>query len=216
MSSDRGALIGGRGVKAGPTSADGLPRPKPGIGRDARADDLWRVENILDNGQPPAKADWWIRQSGENTKEDGVGNGNTREDSSMKEVTSQDEGDGDSQGSPMPQPPQENRTFHNCGLSNWEKSRAKWRAPPPPAPQAPSSFSAGEDGGDTTVSETTTSIESAEYGMGKRRQPPPPVRYDDVVRGLTQVSRTFELPGRMTLPDIVDVFVDIWECEKDY
>jgi len=54
-------------------------------------------------------------------------------------------------------------------------------------------------------------------GTVKERPPhPPPVRYDEVVRGLTQVVRTYELPGRMTLPDIVDVFVDIWECEKDY
>uniref|UniRef100_A0A7S4SXZ0 DUF4050 domain-containing protein n=1 Tax=Ditylum brightwellii TaxID=49249 RepID=A0A7S4SXZ0_9STRA len=50
----------------------------------------------------------------------------------------------------------------------------------------------------------------------EKRPHPPPVRYDEVVRGLTQVVRTYELPDRMTLPDIIEVFVDIWECEKDY
>ena len=49
-----------------------------------------------------------------------------------------------------------------------------------------------------------------------QRPPPPPVRYDEIVSGLTQVQRTYELPSRMTLPDIIEVFVDIWECEKDY
>lgn len=39
---------------------------------------------------------------------------------------------------------------------------------------------------------------------------PPNIRYDQVVRGLSQVQRTYELPGRMTLPDIINVFIDIW------
>ena len=38
----------------------------------------------------------------------------------------------------------------------------------------------------------------------------PNIRYDQVVRGLSQVQRTYELPGRMTLPDIINVFLDIW------
>eukprot|EP00567_Pseudictyota_dubia_P000474 CAMPEP_0197467758 /NCGR_PEP_ID=MMETSP1175-20131217/65727_1 /TAXON_ID=1003142 /ORGANISM="Triceratium dubium, Strain CCMP147" /LENGTH=213 /DNA_ID=CAMNT_0043003839 /DNA_START=781 /DNA_END=1425 /DNA_ORIENTATION=- len=213
MSSDR-AL--GAGVKGGPTSADRLPRPKPGIGRDARPDDPWRVENILKSGQPPAETDWWVDQNISVDAEEEGGTDNACEDSSMKENSSvsMDDGDGDTQESPSRQP--QNKAFHNCGLTNWERSRAAWRSPPPPPASRESLSSGGEDGGETTASETTTTTESAEYGMGERRQPPPPVRYDDVVRGLTQVSRTFELPGRMTLPDIVDVFVDIWECEKDY
>eukprot|EP00560_Eucampia_antarctica_P008247 CAMPEP_0197824008 /NCGR_PEP_ID=MMETSP1437-20131217/1326_1 /TAXON_ID=49252 ORGANISM="Eucampia antarctica, Strain CCMP1452" /NCGR_SAMPLE_ID=MMETSP1437 /ASSEMBLY_ACC=CAM_ASM_001096 /LENGTH=165 /DNA_ID=CAMNT_0043423471 /DNA_START=63 /DNA_END=560 /DNA_ORIENTATION=+ len=44
---------------------------------------------------------------------------------------------------------------------------------------------------------------------------PPPVRYDEVVRGLCQVQRTYELPGAMTLPDIISIFGDIWDCESD-
>lgn len=49
-----------------------------------------------------------------------------------------------------------------------------------------------------------------------RPPPPPPVRYDEVVRGLLQVQRTYELPGPMTLPDIISVFRDIWDCENDF
>mmetsp|Transcript_2521 Transcript_2521/g.3564 ORF Transcript_2521/g.3564 Transcript_2521/m.3564 type:complete len:100 (+) Transcript_2521:475-774(+) len=49
-----------------------------------------------------------------------------------------------------------------------------------------------------------------------KREKLPPVSYDEVIKGLSQVQRTFDLPGKMALSDIVDVFVDIWECEKDY
>ncbi|GMH75229.1 hypothetical protein TL16_g06689 [Triparma laevis f. inornata] len=45
---------------------------------------------------------------------------------------------------------------------------------------------------------------------------PPPVSYDEVVQGLSQVVRTYELPGRMRLEDVVEVFNDIWECEQGF
>ena len=43
---------------------------------------------------------------------------------------------------------------------------------------------------------------------------PPRVAYDSVVEGLAATRRTFELPGRMTLPEIIEVFTDIWEVES--
>ncbi|CAM9327383.1 unnamed protein product [Ectocarpus sp. 12 AP-2014] len=43
---------------------------------------------------------------------------------------------------------------------------------------------------------------------------PPRVSYDSVVEGLAATRRTFELPGRMTLPEIIEVFTDIWEVES--
>lgn len=93
--------------------------------------------------------------------------------------------------------------FHNCGLSTWEEARKRWRTPPP-LDQEDSSCSSDTD--------KSIPFES------RRRSPPPPLRRvhrDDVIRGLTRVSRTYELPQRVTLPDIVDLFVDIWDCEKD-
>lgn len=44
---------------------------------------------------------------------------------------------------------------------------------------------------------------------------PPPVRYDVVARGIRGGSRQFELPGRMRLSDLVDVYTDVWECDSD-
>ena len=45
----------------------------------------------------------------------------------------------------------------------------------------------------------------------ERPAPPPPVPYDTLVNGLATPRRTFELPGRMTLPAIVDVLFDTWQ-----
>jgi hypothetical protein len=46
--------------------------------------------------------------------------------------------------------------------------------------------------------------------------PPPrptPVEYNQLVRGLTRNSavRTYELPRRMVLSDLIDVYTDIWD-----
>jgi len=49
----------------------------------------------------------------------------------------------------------------------------------------------------------------------KRPPVPPPPPYDEVVQGLTQVTRTYELPHKSALPDIIKIFVDIWDCEKE-
>ncbi|CAM9634993.1 unnamed protein product [Chrysoparadoxa australica] len=49
----------------------------------------------------------------------------------------------------------------------------------------------------------------------RRPAPPPPVAYDVVLEGLAATRRTFELPGRMSLPDIVTIFTDIWEVQAE-
>jgi hypothetical protein len=42
---------------------------------------------------------------------------------------------------------------------------------------------------------------------------PTPVEYNQLVRGLTRNSavRTYELPQRMALSDLIDVYTDIWD-----
>lgn len=52
--------------------------------------------------------------------------------------------------------------------------------------------------------------------VASRPSPPPPVNGDEVILGLTQVQRTFELPGRMKLTDAIELLVEIWECDRDY
>ncbi|CAM9493793.1 unnamed protein product [Ascophyllum nodosum] len=54
------------------------------------------------------------------------------------------------------------------------------------------------------------------WRLQRRPRParPPRVAYDSVVEGLAATRRTFELPGRMTLPEIIEVFTDIWEVES--
>jgi len=48
-----------------------------------------------------------------------------------------------------------------------------------------------------------------------RRRParPPPVSYDAIVDAFSQPRRTYELPGRMTLPGMVSILNDVWECD---
>ena len=40
-------------------------------------------------------------------------------------------------------------------------------------------------------------------------------RYDDLIEGLANYRRTWTLPGPMRLPDLVDVYQDIWDA-MDY
>ena len=47
-----------------------------------------------------------------------------------------------------------------------------------------------------------------------RPAPPPQVSYDAILDGLASPRRSFELPGRMALPDMVEVLNDIWEVES--
>lgn len=44
---------------------------------------------------------------------------------------------------------------------------------------------------------------------------PPSVRTDTVIRGLSQLQRTYELPGRMTLKDVIGILNRIWYAERD-
>lgn len=44
---------------------------------------------------------------------------------------------------------------------------------------------------------------------------PPPIRYEQIARGLQDGSRTFELPGRMRLKDLVALYAELWDCDSD-
>lgn len=50
--------------------------------------------------------------------------------------------------------------------------------------------------------------------VSERPPPPAPVRIESVRSGLSKILRTYELPGRMTLPDIVNLYLDIWDAEE--
>lgn len=48
-----------------------------------------------------------------------------------------------------------------------------------------------------------------------RRPPPPTIRYKDLKKRVSTIATTYELPRRVVLTDIVNVFVRIWERKKD-
>lgn len=52
-----------------------------------------------------------------------------------------------------------------------------------------------------------------DYKDKKRPKAPKLVPYDAVVEGFVEPLRNFELPGKMSLPNMVSVLTDIWEIE---
>uniref|UniRef100_A0A7S1G7I8 Protein FAM184A/B N-terminal domain-containing protein n=1 Tax=Bicosoecida sp. CB-2014 TaxID=1486930 RepID=A0A7S1G7I8_9STRA len=50
----------------------------------------------------------------------------------------------------------------------------------------------------------------------KRPPSPPPVPIEEVMEELAKLQRSYELPGPMRLPDIIDVYVDIWSCDVGF
>jgi len=49
----------------------------------------------------------------------------------------------------------------------------------------------------------------------QRPPAPPPVDYDLIVDGLSTRVRTFVLPSRMKLSDIIEMFLDVWELDNE-
>mmetsp|Transcript_19695 Transcript_19695/g.32359 ORF Transcript_19695/g.32359 Transcript_19695/m.32359 type:complete len:363 (-) Transcript_19695:2021-3109(-) len=45
---------------------------------------------------------------------------------------------------------------------------------------------------------------------------PAPVPYEEVLVGLASVRRTYVLPGPIRLPDLIDIYLDIWESQDGY
>eukprot|EP00943_MAST-04B_sp_MAST-4B-sp1_P003452 g3452.t1 len=48
---------------------------------------------------------------------------------------------------------------------------------------------------------------------GTRRPPPKAVPYEQVVEGLATLQREFQLPGWISLPDLIDLYVEIWDMD---
>jgi len=48
------------------------------------------------------------------------------------------------------------------------------------------------------------------------RTPAAPIPYDEVLTGLASLRRTYELPHPIRLPDLIDIYLDIWESLDGY
>ena len=130
-------------------------------------------------------------------------------------------------------------TFRNVGLETWQLSRTAWRTYPS-SQNAASKNSSGnsnneakndQDDEDDLVSPANINVNgkggkdtsykrsgsgggggnasSALQGLSVQQQ-------EEVLRGLTRVTRTYQLPRKVSLPDMVALLNDIWDCEKDY
>ena len=48
---------------------------------------------------------------------------------------------------------------------------------------------------------------------GRPRDPPKPIPYESVIEGLATLQSKFELPGWIRLPDLIDLYVEIWDMD---
>ncbi|KAJ0411693.1 hypothetical protein ATCC90586_002077 [Pythium insidiosum] len=83
-----------------------------------------------------------------------------------------------------------NGPFLNVGLQAWQASRSAWITP---------------------THEQSVAMRALSSSRPGR---PPRVPSHLVFDGLSSVRRTFELPQRMALGDVVEIFVDIWEVQQ--
>ena len=119
--------------------------------------------------------------------------------------------------------------FWNVGFSTWEASRAEWKNYS--NSEYPSSLS--KDDASMTMNTTTciqnnitsstnpppsshcsNSIVSSSQDSHQNHRPLTSIQYQELIKGLTGVSRQYELPKQMSLVELIGVYVDIWECDE--
>jgi hypothetical protein len=59
------------------------------------------------------------------------------------------------------------------------------------------------------VSTDTTTRTQSDTSMERQLSP---YEYRELVKGLTHVTREYQLPKPMNLADLIDVYTDIWDC----
>lgn len=130
------------------------------------------------------------------------------------------------------------RVFRNRGFELWVESRKAWKKYPDAAGKGEGADAEGDaadnntaSGRSPTLSPASTSAASTDIcgtsdsagsnGSGGRfgaaaLEGLSPDQAEAVLRGLTRVTRTYQLPRKVALPDMVDLLNEIWECERDY
>jgi hypothetical protein len=106
------------------------------------------------------------------------------------------------------------KTFTNVGLSIWHTSRAEWRDYTTNG-ATPMSADSSLTTTDMTKANQSSDTSDAHQTNPREEDPLTPIQYKDLVKGLTVVSRQYELPKTMNLADLIGVYCDIWDCEHD-
>ena len=100
--------------------------------------------------------------------------------------------------------------FFNVGLRNWNIVRSDWKKRPANLYVASLLplllFTAMLP----TLSHTRNPPQLP-VPCSKRPPRPPIVGLADIMDGLSHLCRTYELPSRIALPDMIDIFIDIWD-----
>mmetsp|Transcript_4722 Transcript_4722/g.9184 ORF Transcript_4722/g.9184 Transcript_4722/m.9184 type:complete len:233 (+) Transcript_4722:536-1234(+) len=117
------------------------------------------------------------------------------------------------------------RVFRNRGFELWIESRKAWKRYPDAAVKDEAGGAAcrnGTSGRPPASASCGRSLDSAgssdssdRYGAAALEGLTPD-QAEEVLRGLTRVTRTYQLPHKVALPDMVDLLNDIWDAERDY
>jgi hypothetical protein len=149
----------------------------------------------------PREADWWKSVDEPSvdatTEEDtwplnssGVSN-ESLDDSTAESKRATEDVDSNSTGN--------NKKFHNCGLETWEAARAAWRARP---------ATVGDK--DSSKSGRSSSLMSV-----TRSQQPPSKKELSRMLAKADNLRTYELPRRIPLKNLVESYVVVWNGSTD-
>lgn len=111
------------------------------------------------------------------------------------------------------------KVFYNIGLHVWNESRAQWKNYKSDA-TATTTTLASSSCSDTSMTNATTSTRRAKSsGAGgaipKYQRSLTSSQYREMVRGLTNVTREYQLPKPMNLADLIEVYVDAWDNIHD-
>eukprot|EP00804_Cyclotella_cryptica_P001495 CCRYP_003724-RA/>CCRYP_003724-RA protein AED:0.30 eAED:0.30 QI:0/-1/0/1/-1/1/1/0/556 len=120
------------------------------------------------------------------------------------------------------------KVFYNVGLSIWDQSRAEWKSykrnadtalcPSPSgdssttaASTTPQSYNGAEFSGNQNV-ELHSSPGSTSCRLNNCERALTHAQYKELVQGITNVTREYQLPKPMNLADLIEVYVDVWDC----
>jgi len=197
------ALIKSKAANTAPTENASTKRrsendaDKPGNEpADTSSSAPWRVENLRTGGAP-VESDWWV-------------DGEQPQKKKNKSIFACFEEDPSSRGAHV------NSSNNHVGIIPFGDIKTCQASMIPAVLMGGGSSAAPACGDFQNCGLSTWEKVRKEWStqtVEERPAPPPALaKYESVKAGLSQVRRTYELPGRMTLPDIVDLYVDVWEA----
>lgn len=101
------------------------------------------------------------------------------------------------------------KQFYNIGLHTWNQTRAEWKS----YKNATTASLAQSSCSDSSMTDATTQGKLSDVPRCQRTLNSS--QYRELVRGITNVTREYELSRPMNLRDLIEVYVDVWENSSE-